>query len=85
VAAGSLVKVIYVEQLAPPPAQVTVPTLTGKTKAQAQAMLTALGLTSKFNGAGGNPTKLLVILQAPAAGAHVAPGSQVTMVVIPKP
>jgi len=85
VALGLLVQVVYVEQLPLAPQLVTVPTLTGKTRAQAQSILSGLGLTAKFNGAGGNPNKLLVILQAPAAGAKLAPGSQVTMVVVPKP
>jgi beta-lactam-binding protein with PASTA domain len=81
---GTVVKVIYVEQgqLVLP---VSVPTLLGKTKAQAKAQLDALGLVAKFNGPGGNPNKLRVVTQQPVAGTKLAPGSQVTMLVVPIP
>jgi serine/threonine-protein kinase len=82
--AGTVVKVTYVEvgQIVLP---VTVPPLVGKSKAQAQAALSALGLVAKFNGPGGNPNKLRVLTQQPAAGTKLAPGSTVTMLVLQLP
>ena len=84
VTAGSVVKVIYVE-VGAIVLPVTVPALVGKTKAQAKAQLEALGLVPKFNGPGGNPTKLKVVTQQPAHGTKLAPGSIVTMLVFQFP
>lgn len=81
---GTVVTVLYIE-VGPGPLPAATPNVVGMTKAQAKAAVEAKGLIPIFQGPGGNPNKLRVIIQAPNAGAVLAPGSHVTMVVIPIP
>jgi serine/threonine-protein kinase len=81
---GTVVTVTYVE-VGPLVQQASVPAVVGMTKAQAKALVESKNLVAVFQGPGGNPTKLRVIIQAPNAGTLLAPGSHVTMVVIPIP
>jgi beta-lactam-binding protein with PASTA domain len=68
-------------QPSPTPRSIAVPQLRGRTLEQAQSALASAGLTVMVRGVNANVDRNVVADQTPAAGATLAPGGTVTIMV----